>query len=167
MAASVSMTSSISRSPGLTARNTVKDVTPAEANDLMTKESYVYIDVRTEPEFAGGHAEGAVNIPVFVPGPAGMAPNPDFLPTVKGLFAAEQKMVVGCQMGGRSSRACQMLEQAGFQNVRNVRGGFGGARDPSGRVIEKGWADLALPVSKDTSDGVSYQGLRKKVAQKK
>jgi rhodanese-related sulfurtransferase len=145
----------------------VKEVTPSEANDLMKKEAYVYIDVRTEPEFANGHAEGALNIPVFLPGPGGMAPNTDFLTTVRGLFAPGQKMVVGCQMGGRSSRACQILEQAGFQNVKNVRGGFGGARDPSGRVIEKGWADLALPVSKDTSDSVSYQGLKKKAAQKK
>ena len=145
----------------------MKEVNPSEAQELMKNEAFVYIDVRTEPEFAGGHAEGALNIPVFVPGPGGMAPNPDFLPTVKGLFATDQTLVVGCQLGGRSARACTLLEQAGFQNVRNVRGGFGGARDPSGRVIEKGWADLALPVSKDTSDAVSYQGLKKKAAQKR
>jgi rhodanese-related sulfurtransferase len=144
----------------------VKEVNPTEANDLMKKEAYVYIDVRTETEFAGGHAEGALNIPVFVPGPGGMAPNPDFLTTARGLFPTSQKMVVGCQMGGRSARACAMLEQAGFTSVANIRGGFGGGRDPSGRV-EKGWVDLALPVSKDTSDAVSYQGLKKKAAQKK
>src|SRR5262245_16743569 len=76
-----------------TARKAVKEVNPTEASDLMKKEGYVYIDVRTEPEFAGGHAEGALNIPVFAPGPGGMAPNPDFLSTVKGLFEPGQKMV--------------------------------------------------------------------------
>lgn len=140
----------------------MKEVSPREAHDLMTQQGATYVDVRTEAEFAAGHPEGALNVPVFQPGPGGMAPNPDFLPTMRGLFAVGQQLVVGCQMGGRSARACQILEQGGFQNVANVRGGFGGARDALGRVAEKGWVEQGLPVSKDVSATVSYQGLKQK-----
>mgnify|MGYP003781528815 CR=1 FL=1 len=64
----------------------LKRITPQEAYDLMEDEGYVYIDVRTEPEFEGGHPEGAYNIPFMVRGPAGLTPNPDFLKTVEANF---------------------------------------------------------------------------------
>ncbi|MFO0980496.1 MAG: rhodanese-like domain-containing protein [Planctomycetota bacterium] len=140
----------------------MKEVNAAEAHELMNKEAYVYIDVRSEAEFMGGHPAGALNIPAFLPGPSGMAPNPDFVATVQGLFPTDAKLALGCQMGGRSARACQLLEKAGFKAVLNVRGGYGGTRDAFGRVVEKGWADLGLPVSRDNSDAVSHQGLKRK-----
>ena len=36
----------------------IKRVSPAEAKTLMD-EGYVYLDVRSEPEFAAGHPAGA------------------------------------------------------------------------------------------------------------
>jgi rhodanese-related sulfurtransferase len=56
----------------------VKEIAPQEAHDVLTADaSVVYIDVRTEGEFARGHPEGAVNIPVAFPDPArGMVVNP-------------------------------------------------------------------------------------------
>ena len=38
-------------------------------------------------EFAQGHPEGAINIPIAVPGAAGMMPNPDFLNVVQKTLA--------------------------------------------------------------------------------
>jgi hypothetical protein len=51
------------------------------------------------------------------------------------------------------------LQQAGFQDVANVVGGFGGMRDQMGNVIAPGWAASGLPVSQDNGDGVSYASL--------
>ena len=39
-------------------------ISPQDAHDLMTREGYTYVDVRTEGEFANGHPEGAVNVPI-------------------------------------------------------------------------------------------------------
>ena len=43
----------------------VKRISPEEARDLMDKEGYVYLDVRSVPEFAAGHPTGAYNIPLL------------------------------------------------------------------------------------------------------
>jgi hypothetical protein len=49
----------------------------------------------------------------------------------------------------------------GYTDLSNVRGGFGGARDQSGRVTVTGWREAGLPVSQEL--GVAaYQSLRKK-----
>jgi rhodanese-related sulfurtransferase len=63
--------------------------------------------------------------------------------------------------GGRSQRACEILEQAGYSDLTNIRGGFGGARDASGAVVVTGWRDAGLPVSRELGDS-AYQSLRKK-----
>ena len=52
-----------------------------------------------------------------------------------------------------------MLEQAGFQDVSNMLGGFGGMRDQTGTVVAPGWAASGLPVSSDNGEGVSYESL--------
>ena len=73
-------------------------------------------------------------------------PNPDFVRVMKAVFAPDTPLLVGCQVGGRAVRAAQVLESFGFTNVSVVRGGFGGARDPMGRIVDPGWADSGLPV---------------------
>ncbi|MCW5828545.1 MAG: rhodanese-like domain-containing protein [Deltaproteobacteria bacterium] len=125
----------------------IREVPPAEARRLMSDEGYVYLDVRTMDEFTAGHPEGAWNAPVMEPGRMGMQPNPDFVRAVAAKFPRNTKLVVGCMAGGRSMRACQILEGEGYETLVNVRGGFGGARDGMGRVIEKGWQEAGLPVS--------------------
>jgi len=72
-----------------------------------------------------------------------------------------RKLVVGCLAGGRSQRACEMLEEAGYTDLTNVRGGFGGQRDASGQTVVKGWRDAGLPVSQELCD-VAYAALRAK-----
>jgi rhodanese-related sulfurtransferase len=142
----------------------VKEVTPQQAHDILTKDaSVVYIDVRTEQEFANGHPQGAVNIPVAFPDPArGMVMNQNFVRIVQANFPQDKKIIVGCQAGPRSSTAAGLLQQAGFQDVSNMLGGFGGMRDPMGKVIAPGWASSGLPVSQDNGEGVSYQSLSAK-----
>jgi rhodanese-related sulfurtransferase len=143
----------------------IKDITPQQAHDLLTTDTtVVYIDVRTEREFTNGHPQGAVNIPVAFPDPArGMMVNADFVKVVEGNFPHEKTIIVGCQAGPRSTAAAGMLQQAGFQDVSNMLGGFGGMRDQMGNVSAPGWAASGLPVSDDNGEGVSYESLKAKI----
>lgn len=143
----------------------IKEITPPQAHEVLSADpSAVYIDVRTEREFANGHPAGAVNIPVAFPDPArGMVMSPDFVKVVESHFLKEKKIIVGCQAGPRSNAAAGLLQQAGFQDVANMVGGFGGMRDPMGTVIAPGWVASGLPVSQDNGEGVSYASLAGKV----
>jgi rhodanese-related sulfurtransferase len=139
----------------------IKEITPQEAHALLQNEPQcVYIDVRTEREFAAGHPQRAVNIPVALPDPArGMVMNADFVKVVEGNFPKEQKIIVGCQAGPRSNAAAGLLQQAGYQDVSNMVGGFGGMRDQMGNVVAPGWSSLGLPVSQESGEGANYASL--------
>lgn len=139
----------------------IRQATPQEAQTFLTQ-GYRYIDVRTEAEFANGHPADAVNIPVTMPDPATrqMALNPDFLPVVEAHFPKDARIVVGCQSGGRSQRAADMLVGAGYTNVVDMHAGFGGARDQTGRTITPGWSESGLPVATGCGPQNSYAALR-------
>ena len=127
----------------------IRETTPPEAYGALQADSAaVYLDVRTEGEFEAGHPAGARNVPVvfFDPATRQPTPNADFVATVERTIPRTAKLLVGCQSGGRSARACELLAQAGFTDLTNVRGGFGGARDQSGRVVVPGWREAGLPV---------------------
>lgn len=142
----------------------IKEITPQEAHDLLNADTTaVYIDVRTAQEFANGHPAGAVNIPVAFADPArGMVLNENFVSVVEKNFAKDKKIIAGCQAGPRSTRAAGMLQEAGYQDIANLLGGFGGMRDQQGSVIAPGWSVSGLPVSSDNGDGVSYESLAAK-----
>jgi rhodanese-related sulfurtransferase len=140
----------------------IREVAPAEARDILERHpDAVYLDVRTEGEFEGGHPVGARNVPVVLLDPATRQPvaNPGFLPTVEQNFPRTARLVVGCQSGPRSMKACEILLRAGYTDVVNVRGGFGGIRDRSGRVMEPGWREAGLPVEMGQTPGACYADL--------
>lgn len=141
----------------------IKQQKPVNAHDTLTKNpGAIYLDVRTEGEFAQGHPAGALNVPVvFMKGPGQMQPNDDFADVVEKIIPKNTKLVVGCLAGGRSQRACEILEGAGYTDLTNVIGGWGGQRDASGTVVGKGWRDEGLPVSNEVGDA-GYPALRKK-----
>jgi rhodanese-related sulfurtransferase len=143
----------------------VKNISPAEAKTFLESgKEYKYLDVRSVQEFIAGHPRGAVNIPLLDMNPAlqQMVPNPDFLAVVEAIYPKDSKLIIGCQSGGRSARAAEILQQAGYTQVVNMQGGFGGARDPMGRVLETGWSQLGFPVDINNEEGVSYQSLMAK-----
>ena len=133
----------------------VKRVSPQEAKDLIDREGYVYVDVRSIPEWDESHPTGSFNVPLMHMGPAGMAPNPDFLAVMEKSFAKDAKLVMGCKGGGRSLRAAGMLEEAGWQTVVDQRAGFDGHAEP-------GWRPAGLPVSSESDPAHSYDGLKDK-----
>jgi rhodanese-related sulfurtransferase len=126
-------------------------VSPADANALIEKEGYSYVDVRSVQEFQAGHPKGAYNVPLLDMGPMGMAPNPDFLKVMEKTFPKDSKLVVGCKMGGRSLKAASMLDAAGFANVVDQQAGF------------DGWRPAGLPVSTDAAPDHSYAGILQKL----
>jgi rhodanese-related sulfurtransferase len=133
----------------------VKRVSPQEAKDLIDQEGYVYVDVRSVPEFDAGHPAGAYNVPLNHMGPAGMTANPDFLAVMEKVFPKDAKLVVGCKGGGRSLRAAGLLEQAGYASVVDQRAGYDGHAEP-------GWRPAGLPVSQDAPADHTYDGLKQR-----
>ena len=135
-------------------------VNPTRAKELLdSDEGWIYLDVRSVGEFEEAHPDGAYNIPVAHRTAMGMEPNPDFAAVVKKSFATGSKLVLGCAMGGRSARACEMLASHGFEALVNMHGGFSGARDQAGAVVEPGWQACDFPISSQAPDNHSWQHL--------
>lgn len=88
----------------------VQNISPVEYQDRFTSASHLLIDVRTPEEFASGHIQGAVNIPVDdLTGRLNEVPN-------------NQPVVVYCRSGNRSARASQMLAQSGYTSIYDLGG---------------------------------------------
>ena len=135
------------------------------AYKLQSDADYTYIDVRSIREFENGHPAGAYNVPLLNldPQTGQMQPNPNFLAVMQANYAGDSKLLVGCQMGGRSTQAGQILIAAGYKDVTNVVGGFGGAQDRITGERNEGWVDAGLPVDRDTPTQNSYQALQQKM----
>ncbi len=139
----------------------VKRVTPPEAAELLGS-GWTYLDVRSIPEFEGGHPTGAANVPLLHFQGGRMAPNPDFQRVVAANFPPDTKLVVGCKAGGRSLQAAALLEAAGYTSVVDMRGGFHGEHDGMGRVTCAGWLESQLPVEATAPPEKTYAELSKK-----
>lgn len=70
------------------------------------------IDVRQMGEIIGGTVPGAEPLPLHL------------LPMKVQELERDQTLVFLCRSGARSAQACAFLQQHGFENVYNVRGGM-------------------------------------------
>ncbi len=131
----------------------MKRISPDEAAAKM-EEGYLYLDVRSVPEFDTGHPKGAFNIPLMHAGKFGMSPNLKFMEEVAKAFPRDTKIVVGCRSGGRSVGAVGLMEMKGYKDLLEQRAGF----DGNGR--EPGWRSTALPQSTTADPGRSYADLK-------
>lgn len=136
----------------------IRSVSPEEAAALLA-DGYVYVDVRSEPEFEAGHVPGALNVPLLHQGPGGMTPNPEFLSVMQQAFGTTEKLVVGCKAGGRSKKAADQLAQAGFSELTEMSAGWDGSRDAFGRVVP-GWSKQGLPVEPGKPSGQAYDDVK-------
>lgn len=103
---------------------TVQAISPAAYQQQFaeTGTEHMLIDVRTPEEFASGHIEGAVNIPVDA-----LAGRLSEVPT-------GQPVVVYCRSGSRSATASKILADAGYSSIYDL-GGL------------QGWISQGFPVS--------------------
>ena len=132
----------------------IQDLPPKHCFDLREADpSLPHLDVRSPAEFAAGHPRGALNVPISLPGPGGLRPNPEFLAVAQALCPdPARRVILSCAMGGRSRRAAEALEAAGYQHLVNMRGGYSGARGPDGSLIAQGWEGQGLPCEQDPGE---------------
>lgn len=83
-------------------------ISGAQARQLVDQGARL-VDVRSPEEYAGGHIDGAVNIPVG-----------QIEARASELGDKHGSIVVYCRSGARSSRAKAALESAGFTAVENL-----------------------------------------------
>ncbi|MGH9410745.1 MAG: rhodanese-like domain-containing protein [Vicinamibacterales bacterium] len=135
---------------------TIKHITVQQAHQQQSAGA-AYLDVRSIPEFQQAHPTGAYNVPWLHldPRTRQMRPNQDFVDVVRANFPTDAALVVGCQAGARSQQACEALINAGFDNVTNVLGGFGGS--PQGHA---GWTQAGLPIETAAPVDHEYQALQ-------
>ncbi len=103
-----------------------KDISPAEAVQLINKENAVIIDVRESNELAQGSIRGSKHLALSV-----LKQRVDELKAY-----ADQPVITLCKSGNRSSSACEILKKHNFTNVMNLKGGL------------EGWKSANLPVVK-------------------
>lgn len=79
--------------------------------ELLTNPATTVVDVRETGEYAGGHFDGAINIPLGI------------IPLRLDEFKAMSgPIVVYCRSGNRSGMAQMLLKQAGLTEVYNGGG---------------------------------------------
>ncbi len=136
----------------------IKGVSPEEAVELM-KDGWVYVDVRSVPEFEAGHVPHSFNVPLLNMGPGGMQPNPEFMEVMQRCFGKSEKLLLGCRSGGRSRRAAEMLVGAGYTQMADLLTGWEGNKDAFGR-LNPGWSRKDLPVETGIPPGYGYEDVK-------
>lgn len=128
----------------LVKKSTIKftNLQPSEiCNYIASHPSVVLLDVRTQDEFEGrltpelGRLKNAINIPVDE--------LESKISTIQNL--KNKEIIVYCSHSHRSPRAAYLLNQHGFNNVKNMSGGM--------TVMKDNACKLALPVSKQMAGG--------------
>jgi rhodanese-related sulfurtransferase len=86
----------------------------AEAINLINRNHALVLDVRNDAEFASGHIVDAKHIPLDK-----LAERLAELNKYK-----DKPILVNCQRGARSAKACEILRKAEFTQVNNLQGGL-------------------------------------------
>lgn len=90
-----------------------KKISADEAMNMMQSgQKVTIVDVRTPAEFAGGHIQGAINVP-----------NENIASsTVPALADLDATILVYCRSGSRSAQAARKLLAVGYTNVIDFGG---------------------------------------------
>ncbi len=89
--------------------------------DFRSTEGAVLLDVRTHEEYADGHIEGSINIPL------------QRIETAERIIRdKDTPLFVHCRSGGRSAEATGILKRMGYTNVEDI----GGIMSYNGKVVK-------------------------------
>lgn len=102
---------------GNTANSSI-DVSIEEALKLWQIKAAIIIDIRTPEEYQAGHIPGVPLIPL------------DQLDKRAEEIPKDQKVLLICRSGNRSSQGTKLLRSKGFDNVYNITGGMLAWRGP-------------------------------------
>jgi len=133
----------------------------------------LFIDIRTKGEFqfVGTPTLVDQNIPYMeIDDLAGwdkknnrytMSPNSDFVGAVSALatrmnLGKSDPIVLICRSGDRSSRAADLLQEAGYTMVYSVVDGFEGDMSGAGRRDVNGWKNANLPWTYKITEAQAY-----------
>lgn len=97
------------------------------AMDIPFDENLVIVDVRKPVEYAEGHVDKALNLPLID------IKDPGNLVTIE----ERDNLYVHCARGYRSVIAASLLKQQGYDNIRNVLGGWEFIKHTKGIKIVK------------------------------
>ncbi len=90
-----------------------EEITPVELKELIDGGNPpVIIDVREPYEYAIGNIPGSKLVPLGI------------IPEKLSEFDSANEIVLHCKSGKRSSEALQILKQAGFKKLKNLKGGI-------------------------------------------
>ena len=89
-----------------------KNITPAEAKEMIGKDGYHFLDVRTPDEIETAKVDGFELL------------DQALAQKILNEFDKETHMVFMCHYGGRSAQAAEYFAQQGFGNIYNVQGGI-------------------------------------------
>ncbi len=92
----------------------VPNLTTTEAVTLINRSHAVVLDVRDDAEFASGHIVDAKHIPLDK-----LAERLNELKKYQ-----DKPILVNCQRGMRSAKACDILRKAEYKQVNNLQGGL-------------------------------------------
>jgi rhodanese-related sulfurtransferase len=85
------------------------------AKQLDSDNNAVILDVRTEEECNDGIIPNAINIDIYK--------GQGFIYQIEALDK-DKNYYVYCKAGSRSTQACAVMKQLGFENTFNLEGGF-------------------------------------------
>lgn len=81
---------------------------------LKNNTQAILLDVRSEQEYRENHLDGSINYPLY-----------DLQRNSKSLiWNKHNTIIIYCQSGSRSKKAMKILEQEGYKNVYEIKGGL-------------------------------------------
>ena len=139
---------------------TIENVGPQRALELTAAPRTYLVDVRSAAEYVFvGHPPKAYNIPLsfWSESEQNLVPNDHFVQDLQVRFKNDDTLIFMCRSGGRSLRASQAAQAAGFKKVINVTDGFEGRKDDQGRFTIGGWKPAGLPYTYDVDPALAYK----------
>jgi rhodanese-related sulfurtransferase len=90
-------------------------VSVEEFKTMVLGKDVQLVDVRTEDEYTEGHIDDAVNIDFF---------EEDVFDQKFAQFDKDQPIYIYCRSGGRSQKSAKKLQELGFKEIIDLKGGY-------------------------------------------
>ena len=91
-----------------------KEISYENLNDFMKNKKVFLIDVRSNQEYEEGHLNGAINISLY-----------NIEKEIENIVKDKDELIIlYCSSGSRSKEAKKILEELGYHEVYNLKGGI-------------------------------------------